>query len=136
MESNVPDADPATSLTITRIGPSGSDSLGSALLMYTTEPLPPSNVNHVMESAYRLMPRWGQPGATRVDLSPGARDAILRSPLIHLKDDDRDPERFTSSSPPWTVFGIPIHIDPALPTNVVVFRDRQGNPLHTMVLTE
>jgi hypothetical protein len=119
-------------LPFCRIGPSGYDKLGSALLMYTTKPLRPPTVKDLLVDAARLSKT---PGATRIDLSLDARVAILRSPYIHRKADDPVPGRYVSSSPP-TIFGIPLIVDPNLPGSTVVFRDRQGNALHTVVLAE
>jgi hypothetical protein len=105
------------------------------LLMYTTEPIRSPTVWDLMVDAAKLRPRHPlEPGATRIDLSLGARDAILRSPLIHRTDagfPGREPFDLSSRS---SILGIPIFVDPELPDNIVVFRDREGNILHPVAL--
>lgn len=102
--------------------------------MYTTEPLRPPTVHDLMVDAAKLRPQHPmEPGATRIDLSVGARDAILRSPVMNLPDGDRGRELFDSSSHP-RIMGIPVLLDPELPDGIVVFRDREGNILHTVAL--
>lgn len=54
---------------------------------------------------------------------------------MNLPGGDRGRALFDSSSQPH-ILGIPVLIDPELPDNTVVFRDRAGNTLHTVVLSD
>lgn len=123
-------------LPFCRIGPSSSDRWGSASLMYTTEPLRPPTFPDLLRDIARCRPMHPyEPGLSRIDLSVGARDAILRSPYMVQKAVDSAHDPFDWSSP-VRILGIPVVVDPNLPDNHVVFRDRQGNVLHTVALAE